>query len=123
MAKKKCFRTVIEEQALEARLRRERQQHQEFATNFICDTLTRFYKYLLSFDLDEPKLIKDKYLNPNPLMLFKVYDEREILLTHYMINEGLISVVIKTKAPLLVKGSITQKGIDFLLMEKVFEQL
>jgi hypothetical protein len=93
------------------------------ATLFIFDTLEMFYKRLLTFGVETPKPILDKYHNPNPLTFFKVYSDVDIVLTHYMINEGLIAGVIKSKRPLLFKGSITPKGYDYLFLEDLLLKL
>ncbi len=86
---------------------------------FILDTLKIFYKRLLQNGLTEPKPISDKYRNPNPLAFVKVYNQSEMLLLHYMINEKLLAGVIKQKIPLLFKGSITQKGVEYLISEEI----
>lgn len=93
----------------------------ERADHFITDTLRAFYTHLLARGKEEPVPVPDKYRNPNPLKFFKVYTDSEILLVHYMINEGLINCVIKEKRPLLIKGSISQKGLDYLFAEKLLE--
>lgn len=91
------------------------------ADKFIRDILRLFYNFLKENGLERPKELPDKYRNPNPLMFYKVYSDEEILLVHYMINEGLLDVVIKLKQPLLIKGSISQKGLDYLFLEDLLK--
>ena len=76
------------------------------ANEFITKSLTRFYNHLLSYGKEAPIPVLDKYRNPNPLMFFKVYTDTEILLTHYLINEGLINCVMEEVACLVSKLSL-----------------
>ena len=91
----------------------------ERADKFVIAVLKEFYGFLRSNGLETPLEIPDRYRNPNPLKFFKAYSDDEIVLTHYMINEGLLNVVIKEKNPLLIKGSITQKGLEYLFLEQL----
>lgn len=93
----------------------------DWTEKFIIDVLTRFYTSLVKGGIKVPLEITDKYRNPNPLCFYKVYSEKDILILHYMLNEGLINGVIKLKVPLLIKGSITKKGYQYLMIDKFLE--
>lgn len=98
-----------------------RQSQEERANKFLIGVLQEFYNHLKSYGLETPIDMVDKYRNPNPLMFYKVYSDEEMVLVHYLINEGCLNVVIKEKRPLLIKGSISKKGLDYLFLESLLK--
>lgn len=91
------------------------------ATETMLNVLKGFYQHLLSHGLESPLESGDKYINPNPVMFFKVYGKEEILLVHFLINEGFLRAKITERQPLIIEANITQKGVEFLLMENLFK--
>ena len=95
-----------------------KKEYPAYVEYFIIRTLREFYEHLREHGLEEP-LEVDKYRNPNPLKIFKVYSNNETLLIHFMINEQLLNVKILMKGPLMVEGSISQKGLDYLFLNNL----
>ena len=85
----------------------------------MIDILTKFYNHLIRYGISEPLNISNKYLNPNPVMFYKAYSDFDRLVVNYMLNEGFLSAVTKLKVPLLIKGSLTRKGHQYLMMDKL----